>query len=82
MLGSLLQQNQALLAEGRGGHYEVAQGFARLGKLQDAIDQLQAALENREMNILMLDQDRTLACLRRERRFQELRASVKKRLRI
>jgi hypothetical protein len=82
MLASILQHNEALLAEGRGGHYEVAQSFARLGKLQDAMDQLQAAVENREMNILTLGQDPALARLRGERRFQELRAKLKQTLRI
>lgn len=54
MLDSILEHRKALLNEGRGSHSDVAECYARLGKFQEAIDQLQASIENREMNILTL----------------------------
>ena len=77
MLKAILQHQKSLLSGGRAGHYEIAKTYARLGQYQDAIDQLQAALDNREMNILALGQDPALACLHDEPRYQDLRNKVK-----
>ena len=82
MLDTILQRQKNLLAEGRSTHYDVAQTYARMAKRQQAIDQLQAAVDNREMNILALGQDPALACLSGEPRFEELRKKLKLTLRI
>jgi tetratricopeptide (TPR) repeat protein len=82
MLETILEHQESLLAKGRSTYYEVAQTYARLGKREQAIDQLQAAVEHREMNILAMGQDPILASLRGEPRFQSLNAKVKAMLRI
>jgi tetratricopeptide (TPR) repeat protein len=82
MLETILEHQKTLLAEGRSTYYEVAQTYARLGKRDQAVDQLQAAFEHREMNILVMGQDPIMASLRGEPRFQSLCAKVKATLRI
>jgi tetratricopeptide (TPR) repeat protein len=82
MLETILERQKSLLAQGRSTHYEIAETCARLGKNREAIDQLQAAVANREMNILALGQDPALACLRGEPGFRELQNTVKRTLRI
>jgi tetratricopeptide (TPR) repeat protein len=82
MLQTILDRQKSLLAAGRLTHYEMAETYARMGQRQQAIDQLEAAVENREMNILVLGQDPALNCLHGEPHYQALRNKVKLRLQI
>jgi len=57
MLESMLEVQKSLLKEGRGSHYNAAKTCMLIGKRQEALDQLQIAIENREMDILALGID-------------------------
>jgi tetratricopeptide (TPR) repeat protein len=81
MLSSILEIQTALTKEGRCSHYDVARTCAFMGKRQEAIDQLQAAVANREMDIVALGNDPSLASLRGERRFQDLQKVLRRLLR-
>jgi tetratricopeptide (TPR) repeat protein len=76
MLESMLEVQKSLLKEGRGSHYNAAKTCMLIGKRQEALDQLQIAIENREMDILALGIDPAFASLRSEPRFQELRKKL------
>jgi tetratricopeptide (TPR) repeat protein len=76
MLESMLEVQKSLLKEGRGSHYNAAKTCMLIGKRQEALDQLQIAIENREMDILALGIDPAFANLRSEPRFQELRKKL------
>jgi tetratricopeptide (TPR) repeat protein len=77
MLESILLVQENLLKEGRWSHYDVATICAVMGRRPDALDHLQSALENREMEILALGNDPAFASLRSEPRFQELEKKVR-----
>ena len=81
MLESMLEVQKGLLREGRCSHYSVAMTCSLIGKRQEALDQLEIALENRETNILALGNDPMFASLRGEPRFQELQKKLKLSLR-
>jgi tetratricopeptide (TPR) repeat protein len=72
MLMGILKIQQEHLEAGHSTHFDVAETCALLGKRQEALDQLEAAIENREMNILAMGNAPTLASLRGDPRFQEL----------
>jgi tetratricopeptide (TPR) repeat protein len=76
MLESMLEVQKSLLKEGRGSHYNAAKTCMLIGKRQEALDQRQIAIENREMDILALGIDPAFASLRSEPRFQELRKKL------
>ena len=78
MLASILEIQKDLLKEGRCSHYEVARTYALMGKRQEALDQLQAAMASREMDIVALNNDPTLASLRGEPRFQDLQKELRR----
>jgi len=81
MLESMLEAQKSLLKEGRGSHYNAAKTCVLMGRRQEALDQLQFAIENREMDILALGIDPAFASLRTEPRFQELQKKLKLALR-
>ena len=82
MLEAILQNEESLLRDGHATHYAVAQACVQLDKRQEAIDHLQAAVENRELDILALGQDPLLAPLHGEPRYEDLQRKVKQSLRI
>ena len=81
MLESILEVQKSLLKDGRSSHYEVARTYTLMGKQQEALDQLQAAIENREMDILAFANDPAFASLHGEPRFQELQKKLELSLR-
>ncbi len=81
MLESILEVQKSLLKDGRSSHYEVARTCTLMGKQQEALDQLQAAIENREMDILAFANDPAFASLHGEPRFQELQKKLELSLR-
>jgi Tfp pilus assembly protein PilF len=81
MLASILEIQKAFLKEGRCSHYDVARTYAFMGKRQEALDQLQMAVASREMEIVALGNDPTLASLHGEPRFQDLRKELRRVLR-
>jgi tetratricopeptide (TPR) repeat protein len=81
MLASILETQKDLLKEGRCSHYDVARTCAFMGKRQEALDQLQKAVTNREMEIVAMGNDPSLASLRGEPRFQDLRKELRRMLR-
>jgi tetratricopeptide (TPR) repeat protein len=81
MFERILEVQQNLLKDGRWPHYDVAKTFLAMGKRQEALDQLQAAVQNREMDIVALGNDPSFAGLHSEPRFQELEKQLKRSLR-
>jgi tetratricopeptide (TPR) repeat protein len=81
MFERILEVQQNLLKDGRWPHYDVAKTFLAMGKRQEALDQLQAAVQNREMDIVALGNDPSFAGLHSEPRFQELEKQLKLSLR-
>jgi tetratricopeptide (TPR) repeat protein len=81
MLASILETQKDLLKEGRCSHYDMARTYAFMGKRQEALDQLQTAVASREMDIVALGNDPTLASLRGEPRFQDLQEELRRVLR-
>ena len=81
MLASILAVQLGLLKEGLCSHYDVARTCGFMGRRQEALDQLQTALADREMDILAFGNDPTLASLRAEPRFQDLQKELKRVLR-
>jgi tetratricopeptide (TPR) repeat protein len=81
MLASILETQKDLLKEGRCSHYDVARTYAFMGKRQEALDQLQTAVANREMDIVALGNDPSLASLRGEPRFRDLQKELRRVLR-
>ncbi len=77
MLEGILEVQKSFLKEGRWSHYDVAKTYTGMGKQQEALDQLQAAVDNREMDILALANDPAFASLHSEPRFQELQKKLK-----
>jgi tetratricopeptide (TPR) repeat protein len=77
MLENMLHVQRDLVKEGRWLHYDAAKTFMLLGKQREALDELQAAVDNREMNILVLASDPVFASLHSDARFQELQKELR-----
>jgi hypothetical protein len=76
MYASILEVQQALLKEGRSSHYALAKAYALMRRPDEALHQLQAAIDKREMNILALGHDPVFSGLRGDARFQRLQQEL------
>jgi tetratricopeptide (TPR) repeat protein len=76
MYASILEVQKTFLKEGRSSHYAVAKAYALMRSPDAAMHELQAAIDNREMNILALGHDPVLAGLHSDARFQRLQQEL------
>lgn len=82
MLAGILNEQKRLLADNRIDHFEVAKTYLLAGDHEHALDELQAAIDAREMNIPAIPHDPVFAALNGDPRFQQLKNEVKLLLQI
>ena len=76
MLDAMLRTKEAVADEDETHDYSLAQLSALLGKKEQSIRLLQAALARRDVNLLILPLDTTFSCLRGNPEFQAILRSI------
>jgi tetratricopeptide (TPR) repeat protein len=76
MLESMLRVQRRLSLQGRYPLFRVAETFAMLGRKRDALDDLNASYKKRELYMVTLPMDPTLASLHQEPAYQNLLAQL------
>jgi hypothetical protein len=77
---AMLPVQQKIVAAGRGSAYDLASTCASLGKNEDALRYLQAALDKRNMDLIFLSREKAFNALHDDPTFEQIEAKVEEHL--